>query len=274
MWVAPVGARVVQRVGEHEAPFGVGVDDLDRLPVRGAQDVAGPVRVAVLHVLGRRDDGEDAHGQAELGDRRRRLDHRARRRTCRPSCPACAAAGLSEMPPESNVIALPTRPSVGASAGAGRVVAQDDQLRLLGAARRDGGERAHALSLDPVAAVRLDGEVRRGEVERVLGERDRGELVRRQVREVAGARRCAPRSTAWRSASGCSAASTSSASTTLGPVRVAALAQARVVGAERRALDERAHLVGRRSSSASRDLPGDRPAGPAQRARRQGGGTA
>ena len=38
----------MQRVGEDQPAFGVGVDDLDRLAVRGAQDVAGLERVAVL----------------------------------------------------------------------------------------------------------------------------------------------------------------------------------------------------------------------------------
>ena len=45
-----------------------------------------------------------------------------------------------------------------------------------------------------------------------------------------------------------------------GPVRIAALPQAGIVGAERRALDERTHLVGRRSDDSLGDLPGDRPA--------------
>src|SRR5579884_2760490 len=70
-----VRAGEVQRVGEDQPPFGVRVDDLDRLPVRGAEDVTRLERPSVLHVLGRGDDGHDADRQPELGDRSRRLDH-------------------------------------------------------------------------------------------------------------------------------------------------------------------------------------------------------
>ena len=60
--------RVPERVGEHEAALGVGVDDLDRLPVRGAQDVAGAERVAAGQVLGGGEHGDRAHGQLQRGD--------------------------------------------------------------------------------------------------------------------------------------------------------------------------------------------------------------
>src|SRR5207244_12471463 len=50
--------RVPERVGEDEPPLGVRVDDLDRLAVRGVEDVAGAERIAARQVLGRGADGD------------------------------------------------------------------------------------------------------------------------------------------------------------------------------------------------------------------------
>ena len=93
------------------------------------------------------------------------------------------SAVLSEMPPESKVIALPTRPSVTAP-GLRRFVAHDDQLRP-GAPRRDRRERPHLVRLDPVAPVRLDGEVRITMALRVRRQRDGRQVVRGPVGKVA-----------------------------------------------------------------------------------------
>ena len=43
--------RVPERIGEHEPAFGVGIDDLDGLAGHRRDDVAGPIGVAVGHVL-------------------------------------------------------------------------------------------------------------------------------------------------------------------------------------------------------------------------------
>ena len=43
--------HIVQHVGEHEAAFGIGIDDLDRLSRHGGDDVARPLRLAVGHIL-------------------------------------------------------------------------------------------------------------------------------------------------------------------------------------------------------------------------------
>ena len=53
-------ARVDERVGEHEPALGVGVRDLDRLAVRGRENVAGAEAAAAHDVLGRGDDRQDA----------------------------------------------------------------------------------------------------------------------------------------------------------------------------------------------------------------------
>ena len=67
--VAPSLARVPERVGEDEPALGVRVHDLDRLAVRGAEDVARTERVAAGKVLRRRDHGDRAHRESERGDR-------------------------------------------------------------------------------------------------------------------------------------------------------------------------------------------------------------
>ena len=66
------------------------------------------------------------------------------------------AAGLIEIPPESKVTALPTKPSSGPG-DVGRLVADRDQPRLLVGAARDGRERAHPGRLDAGAVEHLDG---------------------------------------------------------------------------------------------------------------------
>ena len=45
-----------QAVGEHQPSLGIGVGDLDRRTVAGADDVAGAEGGAVDHVVGRADD--------------------------------------------------------------------------------------------------------------------------------------------------------------------------------------------------------------------------
>jgi hypothetical protein len=128
---------------------------------------------------------EDAHRQAELRDRGGRLDHggaaahvalhvlHAQRRLQRDTARV-----------EGDRLADEAERAV---SGTGRVVAHDDQLRVLRAGRGNRRERAHALRLDPVAAERLHGERPVREALRVLGERDRRQVVRRAVCEIARA---------------------------------------------------------------------------------------
>ena len=112
-------ARVPERVREHEPSLGVGVRDLDRLAVRGAR--MSPGRNA------------SPPGMFSAARRPRRREPAARARRSR-RCPAITAAppamspfmssmpsaGLSEIPPVSNVIALPTSPSMTSAVGARR----------------------------------------------------------------------------------------------------------------------------------------------------------
>ena len=65
--------HVPEHVGQHEAAFGVGVDDLDGLARHRGDDVAGPLRVAVGHVL---DEADGADG-VDLGLARGQRMHQA-----------------------------------------------------------------------------------------------------------------------------------------------------------------------------------------------------
>ena len=66
-----------ERVGEDQPALGVGVVDLDRLAVELGDDVAGPRRASPLGMFSTAGTtATRSIGQAELGDRRRRLEHR------------------------------------------------------------------------------------------------------------------------------------------------------------------------------------------------------
>ena len=104
---------VAQAVGQHEPALGVGVVDLDRFAVLSGDDVAGLDRTPAREVLGRTDDGH----HASLGSPRRAIAATASTTAAPPDMSNFISAifgpGLSEMPPLSNVTALPTSPSTG-----------------------------------------------------------------------------------------------------------------------------------------------------------------
>ena len=68
-------AGVAESVGENEAAFGIGVDDLDRLAGHGDLHVAGLLRFAGGHVFGGADDGGDLHFRLEQRDGAHDADH-------------------------------------------------------------------------------------------------------------------------------------------------------------------------------------------------------
>ena len=97
------------------------------------------------------------------------------------------SAGLIEMPPVSNVTPLPTRPEHRRRRRAGRIVAQHDHARRLGAAARDAEQQAHPAAHQLVFVEDLDAQAgvaadRRG----AIGEHRRRQHVRGLVAEVAG----------------------------------------------------------------------------------------
>ena len=54
---------IPERVGQHEAALGVGVDHLDGLPGHRFHDVARPLRGARGHVLDEAGDADDVHAR-------------------------------------------------------------------------------------------------------------------------------------------------------------------------------------------------------------------
>ena len=66
------------------------------------------------------------------------------------------SAGLIEMPPVSNVMPLPTRPSTGPGGAPGGLVAEDHQAGRLVAAARDAEQQTHAELLDLLLVEHLE----------------------------------------------------------------------------------------------------------------------
>ena len=102
-----------QGVGQHQAPLGVGVEDLDAGAVAGDEHVAGVDGGTARHVLGGRHPADDPHRQLELGGGDGGRDHRGRARPCRSSWSSSRRAVFRDSPPESKVMPLPTRATVG-----------------------------------------------------------------------------------------------------------------------------------------------------------------
>ena len=111
MCVAPSRAGMEERVGEHEPALRVRVVISIVVPFGGADDVARSLacRRGMFSQAGT--TASDADRQLELRDRSERGEDGGAAAPCRTSCPPCDAAGLSERPPESNVMPLPTMPS-------------------------------------------------------------------------------------------------------------------------------------------------------------------
>ena len=154
----PLGAErdgVAQAVGQHEAALGVGVVDLDRLPVRRGDDVPGLDRTSARQVLGGADDRDEPDRVAAGARSRRPPPPRRRRRTCRTSSPPSSPRASARCRRCRTSRPCRRSPAVGPLAGpvvCGPVVSQDDQRGLLLGALRDGGEGAHA---EPLRSPRV-----------------------------------------------------------------------------------------------------------------------
>ena len=66
--------RVGERVGEHEAAFGVGVQHLDGLAGHGFHHVVRTLRLAVGHVLDQADHADRVDARLARGERLHRAD--------------------------------------------------------------------------------------------------------------------------------------------------------------------------------------------------------
>ena len=71
LWLV-LALRPGHRVGKDEPPFSIGVDDLDRLARHRGDDVAGPLGIAVRHVLGERADANHVCLRLAAGERHHR----------------------------------------------------------------------------------------------------------------------------------------------------------------------------------------------------------
>ncbi len=177
---------VGQRVAQHQAAFGIGVENFNGLAGHAGDDVAGARRGAARHVLGRGDQANQIDRQLQAGDR---LDH------AEYGCGAAHvvlhlvhgrgwfdadAAGV-----EGDALANQNMRFV---LGLAAVVADADQLGRLGAAGADRQQGAHAEGLHGFLVEHFDFEClvvlgeRLGLVGQVSGSAD----VARQIAQVAG----------------------------------------------------------------------------------------
>src|SRR6266851_1420548 len=69
------GVDVVEHVGEHQPAFRIGIDDLDGLARHRLDDVAGPLRLAVRHVLHEPDRADRVDLRLAGGQRLHQSDH-------------------------------------------------------------------------------------------------------------------------------------------------------------------------------------------------------
>ena len=172
------------------------------------------------------------------------------------------------MPPASNVIDLPDQPEHDVVARAGRVVAQDDQARLVAAAAADRGQRTHAELVELAGAENLARQmlVLVRELLRLLAQRVGRELVRRHVREIARAVR--PLGDDRGPLDGLPQLRIVGVADD-DPLRCASLVlrlpAAGRVGAEDRPLDQRGGLLGERHGQRLVEQPDERPADAGER---------
>ena len=147
-----------EAVGEDEAAFGVGVDDLDGLAGHGGEHVAGFAGATVGHVFAGADDGDDAHGGLELGDGAHGAEHGGGAGHVVLHL-VHVVGGLDGDAAGVEGDALADEAEDGAvQRRDGGLVAQDDERGRLGRALRDGGECAHLQLEDLVGGVDLAGE--------------------------------------------------------------------------------------------------------------------
>ena len=174
---------VPQRIGQHEAALGVGVQHLDGLAGHRGDDVAGPLRIAVDHVLDATDDAERIDLGLARGEHVHQPGHRggaahvalhvlhAGGRLDRH------AAGIEDHALADEGDRLVLRLAA--------VPLHDHQARRASGALRDAEQRAHAELLHFLFGQHLDLDAERFEFPRASGELDRPQNVGRLVDEVA-----------------------------------------------------------------------------------------
>ena len=177
---------VPQAVAEDEPALGVGVVDLDRQPGRAVSTSPGFIArpPGMFSVDGDDDDrrGSATRSSATRGSAAMTVAPPAMSSFIR----SMPSAGLIEMPPVSNVMPLPTKPSTGERWRAFRLVARDEHPRRLGTPSRDAEEQAHAELLHPLLVEHVDGDARQREQGlTAIDEFARGQAIARLVDEDA-----------------------------------------------------------------------------------------
>ena len=236
------------------------------------EDVAGAERIAARQVLGRGEDGDRPHRRPEGGEGADPVQ--------RPGAAGHVAlhvlhpgGGLDRDAARVERDRLADDAEHQVALRTGRVVAQDDQARLVPAASAYGAQRAHPQLVELARREHFGGQVLvlGRELLRLLAERVRVELVRRHVREVA--RAVGPLGDDRRPLH-CSAqlrvVGVADHDPLGRPGLVLRLPAARRVGAEDRPLDERRRLLGQRHRERLVEQPDERSAHPRESLGRRG----
>ena len=179
--------HVPEHIGQHEAPFGIGVDDLDRLARHGFHDVARALGLAVGHVLDEADRADHVGLRLARGERMHEADNgcgtrhvalhvfHARRRLDGDAA-GIEHHALADKRDGRDLFALRAHPF------------HDDEAALLFGALPHAQKRAHAELLHGLLVEDLDLDAELFELFGAGGEFHRGQHVRRLVHEVAGER--------------------------------------------------------------------------------------
>ena len=137
-----VGVGVGQRVGEDEPALGVGVEHLDRAAAVLRDHVAGPVGRRARQVLGGGDQAGHPRAYVQIAQRGHDRDH-GTAAAMSVFIGTIDSRGLSESPPVSNVMPLPTSTTCGRRrVGPRGLVGELDQPRRPRRPRADGEQPA------------------------------------------------------------------------------------------------------------------------------------
>ena len=175
---------VPEHVSEHQAAFGVRVDDLDRLTGHRGDDVAGPLGFAVRHVLDQPDRSNDVRLRLARGERVHQPDDAGGAGHI-PFHVLHAAAGLDRDAAGIEHHAFADEGD-GLGARPAAVPAHDDHPALALGALAHREERPHAELPHRLLIEDLDLDSELRQLLGALGELLRPEHVRRLVDEIAG----------------------------------------------------------------------------------------
>ena len=175
---------VPERIGQHEAAFGVGVEDLDGLARHRGDDVAGPLGIAVDGMFSTRPTMPTTLTLALRAASACISPVTAAAPPMSPFMSSMPAAGLIEMPPVSKVTPLPTK-ATGLSLALPPFHCMTTRRGAARRALRDAEQRAHAELPHFLLGQDLDLDAELLELLGLGGELDRAENVGRLVDQIA-----------------------------------------------------------------------------------------